>query len=212
MGDVIYEIDRPDSDLVSKLRQFSSAIIYEALGKKGALDSSLKPIDDSMKLCGPALTVHCHVGDNLTLHKALDIVEKGDVLVIDAESHTEGGYWGEIMTIAALEKEIEGLVIDGGIRDAEAITELGFPVFSRGICMKATVKKTLGSINKAINCAGTFVMPGDLIHGDRDGLVVIPREKIKKAYKKSIERKDFEEEVINRIQDGQSTLDLLNIR
>lgn len=208
----ISEITRPPRNIVDQLKSLPSAIVHEVLGKKGALDSRIKPIDKEMKICGPAMTVRCHVGDNLTLHYAISKAKEGDVLVVDAGGYEEEGLWGEITTMAALQRGISGLVIDGGVRDTERIVELGFPVFSRSVSIKGTVKETLGDINTSINCGGTLVNPGDAILGDRDGVVVIPKDKIDEVYEKGQNKEKKEKEIIEEIAKGKLTIDLLGFR
>lgn len=208
----ISEITRPPRNIVDQLKSLPSATVHEVLGKKGALDSRIKPIDKEMKICGPAMTVRCHVGDNLTLHYAISKAKEGDVLVVDAGGYEEEGLWGEITTMAALQRGISGLVIDGGVRDTERIVELGFPVFSRSVSIKGTVKETLGDINTSINCAGTLVNPGDAILGDRDGVVVIPKDKIDEVYEKGQNKEKKEKEIIEEIAKGKLTIDLLGFR
>lgn len=208
----ISEITRPPRNIVDQLESLPSATVHEVLGKKGALDSRIKPIDKEMKICGPAMTVRCHVGDNLTLHYAISKAKEGDVLVVDAGGYEEEGLWGEITTMAALQRGINGLVIDGGVRDTERIVELGFPVFSRSVSIKGTVKETLGDINTSINCGGTLVNPGDAILGDRDGVVVIPKDKIDEVYEKGQNKEKKEKEIIEEIAKGKLTIDLLGFR
>ncbi len=132
------EIKRPDRDLVKALAEFGTATLHEAYGKKGAMPFYIKPLYPGMKVCGPALTVAVSPGDNLMIHYAMTLAQPGDVLVVDAKGFTEAGPWGDIMTTAAIVRGIAGLVIDGCVRDAETIREMGFAVFARGTSMKGT--------------------------------------------------------------------------
>lgn len=212
MPHVIKKIERVNRDLIERLSQFSSATVYEANGQKGAMLSYIKPIDEDMKICGPAFTVLSRAGDNLMLHKAISIAEPGDVLVVNIGDYEEAGAWGEIATVAAMERGIKGLIIDGGVRDTQAIKSLGFPVFCRSISIKATTKKLLGYINHPITCGGVTVNPGDIVLGDADGVVVIKREDVEEVIKRAEERESFERRVIEELRKGKLTIDLLNLR
>ena len=206
------KIDRLEVKLVQKFNNISTATVHEVLGKRGAMDSGIKPLASNMEVCGVALTVKCPIGDNLTIHAAISIAKQGDVLVVDAGKYKEAGAWGEITTVAALNKGIRGLVIDGGVRDVEAICEHNFPVFTRSISVRGTVKKTLGDINGEVICGGILVHPGDIVLGDRDGVVVIPKGKVEEVYEKGVEKEKKEREVIERIKRGELTIDILGFR
>lgn len=212
MPHVIKKIERISKDLIDRLSEFSSATVYEANGQKGAMLSYIKPLDESMKVCGTAITVLSRAGDNLMLHKAISIAQPGDVLVVNIGEYEEAGAWGEIATVAAIERGIKGLIIDGGVRDTQAIKSLGFPVFCRSISIKATTKKLIGYINHPISCGGVIVNPGDIVLGDADGVVVIKREDVKEVIKKAEERENFERRVIEELKKGKLTIDLLNLR
>ena len=185
---VYNEIERPPTVIVDGFRAISSATAHEASGKKGALTSAIKPVASGMKVCGPALTVLCRSRDNLMLHKAIAVSQPGDVLVVATEDKTEAGFWGEIMTVSAQANGIAGLVIDNCVRDAEEIIASGFPVFSRGLSIKGTVKGSLGLINHPTVCGEYLVYPGDIVLGDDDGVVVIAREDAEDVLEASIAR------------------------
>jgi len=205
---VIKEIARPPFDLIRELSAYDSATVHEAYGGRGALDSALKPLDNRMKVCGPAATVLARPGDNLILHKAIYVAAKGDVLVVSAGGYVEAGPWGEIMTLAAQERGIRGLVIDGSVRDSNAIRELRFPVFSRGVCIKGTTKDTLGTINCPIQVGGVSVHPGDAILGDADGVVAVAARDLPGVLEKCRQRKEKEEKIREELKKGKSTLEL----
>lgn len=210
MVHVIREIERSDKEMVDQFESVSAATAHEAMGRTGAMASNIKPIYSGMKVCGPAITVQCHVGDNIMLHKALSIAQPGDVLVAGTGGFAEdGGYWGEILTIEAQARGVKGLIIDGCIRDALAIKEHGFPVFSRGVSMKGTVKETIGLINHPICCGGVLVNPGDIVLSDEDGVVVIPKEKAQETLKKCWERERKEQMIMKELKAGKLTLELL---
>jgi len=185
------------------------AIAHEAMGKEGAMSHHIRPLFHGMKVCGPALTVSCHPGDNLMLHKAISIAEPGDVIVCTVGGHLECGYWGEITTVAAMERGVKGLIIDGSVRDMTAIGILRFPVFSGGVCMKGTYKQTLGTVNHPIICGGVRVKAGDIILGDDDGVVIIPIERAADVYEECVKKERSEAEIIEQLKKGKTTLELL---
>ncbi len=162
-----------------------------------------------MVVCGPAITVKVRPGDNLMLHKAIYVANAGDVIVADAEGFTEAGAWGEIMAVAAQKRGIAGLVFNGAVRDSQAMTEQGFPAFSRALCIKGTEKISLGWINHPLILDNVAIYPGDLILGDRDGVVVVKREEAAEVLEKSRVREEKEKRIKERLRQGESTLDIL---
>lgn len=209
LDEIILEVEKPPEALVKKFQRHSVSTLCEVMGKRGFMTHEIKPIQPNMKVVGPVFTVFCHVGDNLMLHKALELAEKGDVLVVNAGGYKEaGGMWGEIMTLAAKARGVAGLVIDGAVRDIAAIRELGFPVFARAVSPGGTVKESLGFINKPVLCGGLIVNPGDIVVGDDDGVVVVPRNIAEDAADKAEAREKREEEVKKLIQQGKSTMEI----
>jgi len=185
---VITNIKRPSKEVIEKFRSISVATVYEASGRKGFIDPKIKPIIKGIKICGPAFTVQTAPGDNIMLHKALEKTQEGDIIVATVGGEYDYGYWGDLMSVQAKAKKLEGLAIDGCIRDYEEIIEMGFPIFSRGLAIRGTVKASLGLINYPINFGGIVVSPGDLVLGDDDGMVVVKLEDCKEILDKSIAR------------------------
>jgi len=209
MMNVITKIERPKKEVLKQFEYEAPATVYEAQGKIGAMMSDIKPIYSGMKICGPVITVQCHPGDNIMLHKAVAIAQPGDVIVASV-SYSEAGYWGEVLTTAAQARGIRGLVMDGSVRDGLAIKKRGFPIFSKGLCMKGTVKETLGFVNYPIMCGNVLVKPGDIILGDDDGIVVVPKEKAQDTLKKSQDREKKEQIMMEKLTSGElTTLELL---
>ncbi len=206
MPHVIHRIQRVSDELVKQYRRLSSATVNEASGGKGALSHRIKPISPWMKVCGPAITVKVRPCDNLILHKAIYVAQKGDVIIADADGYLEAGAWGEIMAVAAHVRGIEGFVFNGMVRDSEEISELGFPIFSCGLSIKGTEKISLGLINHPINIDNVTIHPGDLVLGDRDGIVIVKREEAEEVLKKSLEREEKERLIKERLKAGESTL------
>jgi 4-hydroxy-4-methyl-2-oxoglutarate aldolase len=196
---------------LSPLKQIAAiptATLHEAMGKMGALPPAIKPLNQNMRLCGKAVTVQSMPGDNLLLHRALAMASAGDVLVVTVSNYYEAGYWGEIMTVAALERGLAGLVIDGCVRDADAIELLGFPVFCRGLCIKGTTKYGKGSLNQAVIIGDSQVRPGDIIVGDRDGVVVVPSDRLQATIDAAGERERKEAATMAELKRGRTTLDI----
>ncbi|WP_028921675.1 4-carboxy-4-hydroxy-2-oxoadipate aldolase/oxaloacetate decarboxylase [Pseudonocardia acaciae] len=194
------------------LRRLGAATVHEAQGGTGAMDSAIKPLDPTMVLAGPALTVDTRPSDNLAIHRAMTVARPGDVLVVDAKGFTEAGPWGDVLTVYAQQVGLAGLVIDGSVRDSRAIVELGFPVFSRGVCIKGTAKNQPGAVGRPITCAGVAVHPGDVVLGDADGVVVVPAAELDRVLAAAEERERKEERFRAALRDGESLLDLLNLR
>lgn len=209
MAHVIHKIPRVSVELVNQYQGVGSATVHEASGQRGALSHRIKPIAPTMRVCGPAVTVKVHPGDNLMLHKAIYVARPGDVIVADADGYMEGGAWGEIMAVAAQQRGIAGLVFNGVVRDAEPIAELGFPVFCLGLSIKGTEKISLGLINHPLNFDNITIQPGDLVLGDRDGVVVVKREEAQEVLQKSLARDEKERGIKERLKRGETTLDML---
>lgn len=199
------------SEQINQLRDLGAATVYEAQGAKGALDHGIKPIDPSVKLAGPAYTVDCRPADNLMLHYAVQKARPGDVLVVDAKAFMEAGPWGDVLTIQAMKVGIAGLVINGCVRDASLIIELGFPVFCRGLSIKGTGKNQPGKVGVPVLIGDVQINPGDIVVGDRDGIVVVPQAEVGSAITTSLAREAKEEQQRKAIQEGTSTIDLLNL-
>ena len=195
-------------NLITELSQFSAATIHEALGKSGNLPSAIKPINATMKICGPAYTVKTMPRDNILLHRAYAYAKPGDVIVASCSGFYEAGYWGDLMSLGAKTKGIAGLVIDGCIRDADDIEAMGFTVFSRGLCILGTSNHGDGTLNEPIIIGDILINPGDIIVGDRDGVVVVPQNRIEEAIEKSKAREAKEENVRQQLREGKTSLEI----
>lgn len=200
-----------DRQAIARLKALGAATVHEAQGRRGALVAAIKPVDPHMRLAGPALTVDSAPADNLMLHYALTQAIPGDVLVVDAKGFLESGVWGDVMTCGALARGVAGLVIDGAVRDAQSIVEAGFPVFCRGLSIKGSGKRQAGLLNVPIICGGVAIRPGDILVGDRDGLVVVAAEEVEEVIRLSEEREHKEIEIRARLKKGESTFDMMNL-
>ena len=199
-------------DIVTELSTFSAATLHEALGKTGNLPSAIKPIAAGMKVCGPAYTVQTMPRDNVLLHRAYAYANAGDVLIVNCSGFYEAGYWGDLMSLGAKTKGINGLVIDGCVRDADDIEAMGFSVFSRGLCIRGTSNYGDGTLNEPIVIGDVYIHPGDFIVGDRDGVVVVPQERAEEAIEKAIAREKKEEWVREELRKGRVSIDIYGWR
>ncbi|WP_322028957.1 4-carboxy-4-hydroxy-2-oxoadipate aldolase/oxaloacetate decarboxylase [Paraburkholderia sp. J76] len=204
------DILRPDIALLDAAAKLPAATLHEAAGKIGVLPCEIKPVAPGFKICGPAVTVHAPGGDNLWLHRAIYSAQPGDVLVVSVNQAYEHGYWGEIMSTAAKVRGLAGLVIDGCVRDQRLLSEIGFPVFARGLCIRGTGKDfgARGWINAPTRFGDVTVNAGDLIVGDEDGVVCIPRERIAEVITASEAREAAEALQMKRLEAGESTLSI----
>jgi len=201
-------IQRPEPATINEFRNLDVATVYEASGRKGYISASIKPITKGVRICGPAFTVQCAPGDNLMLHKALQIAYPGDILVATVGNDPEYGYWGGMMAVSALAKKLGGLAIDGCIRDSAEIIRLGFPIFCRGFSIRGTTKEILGLINYPVNFGNITIYPGDLVLGDDDGMVVVRREECQAVLEKSKKRVEAEKVKSEQLQQGLSSVEL----
>jgi len=193
---------RLTADDLSNWSDIPPAIASDCMNRSNVMSGRISPLAPGMKLCGQASTVTCMVGDNGAAHVAISLAEPGDILVIDARGHIETAVWGGIMTRAAMQRDIGGIVIDGAVRDAAEIRELGFPTFSAGICPAGPSKGFGGIIDSVIACAAAPVKPGDIILGDDDGVCVIPLERQAEVLTASLEKIDQEAETNAAIEAG----------
>ncbi|MFL2131143.1 MAG: 4-carboxy-4-hydroxy-2-oxoadipate aldolase/oxaloacetate decarboxylase [Ruoffia tabacinasalis] len=204
----IYKNHTVDQDLVDAFKKQSTATVHEVMGKKGNMLSNIKPVGTGMKLCGQALTVKGGPSDNLMIIKAVSMIEKGHVLVINNGESDNSGPFGEVLAVNSITRGAAGVVINTPIRDTEAIRELGLPVFSIGSSIVGTTKSVLGSINQTISCGNVVVNPGDIILGDEDGVVVVPLDIAEVVLEKALERDANEIEVMERIKNGESLFEI----
>ncbi|MFF1677643.1 4-carboxy-4-hydroxy-2-oxoadipate aldolase/oxaloacetate decarboxylase [Streptomyces sp. NPDC058256] len=211
MPHVTTKFDRPDPALVEQLSKYSSATIHEAQGRLGALSSSIKPVDHTMSLCGPAFTVRCAPRDNIMLQVAIAHARPGDVIVVSAGEYAEAGSFGDVLANACVAKGLGGLVTDTGVRDTLELRELGFPVFSHSVSIKGTVKETVGPIAQPVLIGGELVRPGDVVRGDADGVVVVRREDAADVVGKSQDRVDAEAAYIEAYSSGRSVIEVSNL-
>lgn len=189
-----------------------AATLHEAGGRIGVMPSAIKPVASSFRVCGPAVTVNSPGGDNLWLHRALYVAQPGDVLVVHVSDAHDFGYWGEIMSAAGRARHLGGLVIDGCVRDGAVLADFGFPVFARGLCIRGTGKDfgARGWINHPVLFGDLTVEAGDLVVGDTDGVVVVPRLRAEEVVAAATAREAKEAAIVARIDAGERTLEVYN--
>lgn len=197
-------------EVLARARKLGAATLHEAAGRIGALPSGIKPVENSMTLCGPAFTVHCPALSNLQIHHALYQAQPGDILVVHVSGGTEAGYWGDILNEAAMARGLGGLVIDGGVRDTAGLAQMDFPVFSNGVCIRGTGKdyEAVAWLNEGVRMGEVVIRAGDLVMGDRDGVVVIPADRVEEVVVAAEAREADETRKIELIRQGARTLDL----
>jgi 4-hydroxy-4-methyl-2-oxoglutarate aldolase len=212
MHKIVRKIPRPDPEAVKILGELGVATVHEAQGRTGLMKPYMRPIYPSAKVAGPAVTVLCQSGDNLMIHAAVAVCQPGDVLVVTTGSDSTDGMFGDLLATSLTAHGVLGLIIDAGVRDVSELTAMDFPVWSRAISAQGTVKATAGSVNIPIVCAGASIQPGDVVVGDMDGVVVVPRENAAEVAKASQARVAKEEKNRHSLRSGELGLDMYGLR
>lgn len=209
---VVRKIERPEPTVVDALGGMGTATLHEALGRRGFVGPHLRPIQQGVRIAGPAVTVSCHPGDNLMVHAAVEVCQEGDVLVVTHTAPSSHGLFGELLATSLLSRGVRTLITDGGVRDTAELRDMGFRVWSQHVSCEGTVKASPGSVNVPVVLGSQVVNPGDVVCADDDGVVVVPRDEAAWALEQAQARVAKEDANRARLAAGELGVGLYGLR
>lgn len=209
---VIRNIHRADVGVIATLERLGVSTVHEAQGRTGLMQPYMRPLWRGARIAGSAVTVLSHPGDNWMIHVACEVLKRGDILIVACSSENSDGAFGDLLATSLKALGAKGVILDVGCRDAAEISELKFPVWSRAISSKGTVKATIGSVNVPVVCAGASIRAGDVVVADDDGVVIVPRAEAARVAQAGEEREKKEAVSRARLQKGELGLDIYGMR